>query len=185
MDRGSTTRSALVPMQILSWLWIESASRASSRSSVAPGPLPLHGPVELLERRDGDDAQHRLAPVDQADADGPERQPVNEVAGAVDRVDRPPPRPRAPRRGILLAGDLVVREPLAQPAANHLLEVLIEVGDEAQVRLLDGRDAARPRHRHRRGLGRKRPDDSSSAANSVCCSISNPSRRVELRLFFR
>ena len=54
---------------------------------IQPGPLPLDGPVQLGQRRDGDDAQNRLPTLDQADADGPERQPVDEVAGAVDRVD--------------------------------------------------------------------------------------------------
>ncbi|MGZ3316098.1 MAG: hypothetical protein ACXU95_02235, partial [Isosphaeraceae bacterium] len=44
------------------------------------------------------------------------------------RVDRPLSRPRAPLRGILLAGQAVVGEPLRQPPANQLLEVLVQVG---------------------------------------------------------
>ena len=126
---------------------------------VEPGPLPLHGPVQLVQRRDGDDAQHRLPTLDQADADGPERQPVDEVAGAVDRIDRPPPRPAASLGRILLAGQTIVREPLTQPPADHLLEVVIEVGHEAEVRLLDRRHPLRPRHRHRRGLARQLLDE--------------------------
>ena len=75
--------------------------------------------------------------LDQADADGPERQPVDEVAGAVDRVDRPSSRTAAPLGRILLAGQTIVRVPLTQALAYQLLEVLIEIGHEAEIRLLD------------------------------------------------
>ena len=54
---------------------------------VAPGAAAPDGPEQLAQGRDRDHAEDRLALVEQADADGPERQPMNEVAGAVDRVD--------------------------------------------------------------------------------------------------
>ena len=128
--------------------------------AVAPGPAPLDGPEHLAQRGDRDHAQDRLAAVDQADADGPERQPVDDVARAVDRVDRPPPRPaprpprRIPRRSARSSGNA-----LAQPLADQALEVVVEVGHVAEVRLLLRRDPLRPRQRHRGGLGRQGLDE--------------------------
>src|SRR5208337_4513069 len=127
--------------------------------SIHPGPLPLDGPVQLGQRRDGDDAQDRLPTLDQADADGPERQPMDEVAGAVDRVDRPAARTAAALGRILLTGQTIVRVSLAQAPADQLLDVLIEIGHEAEIRLLDGRYSLCPRNRHGRGLSRHLLDE--------------------------
>ena len=60
-DRGSTARKALVPTQTLSWLWNVVGVAGLQPLAVAPGPLPLDGPVQLAQRRDRDHAQDRLS----------------------------------------------------------------------------------------------------------------------------
>ena len=138
--------------------------------AVEPGAAPFDGPEQLVERRDGDHAQDGLAGDDQADADGPERQAVDHVARAVDRVDRPAPRAGSAGGLVFLAGQRVVGKPIAQSLANQPLQVLIEVGHVAQVRLFLRRDRLascswpRPRPRCARAL-----TNSSSAARSDEC----------------
>ena len=144
---------------MLSWSWIDSASRAWSCFPSSQAPCPLTAQYSSSSGGMAMTPRTGSPVLDQADADGPERQPVDEVAGAVDRVDRPPSRTAAPLGRILLAGQTIVREPLAQAPADQLLEVLIEVGHEAEVRLLDGRHPLRPRNRHRRGLARQLLDE--------------------------
>jgi hypothetical protein len=101
--------------------------------------LPFFDPqVKLAQGRNRDHAQPGLARVAQADADRPEQQAVDEVAGAVDRVDRPSPRPRTARGRVLLAGEAVVGKSPREPSADHLFEVVVKVGDVTEARLFLG-----------------------------------------------
>ena len=134
--------------------------------AVEPGPAPLDGPEELPERRDGDHAQDGLSLDDQADADRPERQAVDQVPGAVDRVDRPSTRAAAPSGAVFLAGQAIVGKLCAQPPADQPLQVLVQVGHVAQVRFLVGRDPAAARQGRTGRLGRKALTNSSSADRS-------------------
>src|SRR5262249_52289572 len=81
--------------------------------TVEPGPAPLDCPEELSERRHGDYTQKRLASYDQTNADGPKRQAVDHVGGAVDGVDRPPPDSATPLGAEFLAGEPIIGKPRA------------------------------------------------------------------------
>ena len=60
---------------------------------------------------------------------------MHEVAGAVDRVNRPATGPAASFRRVLLTRQQIVGKPLAQALSDKALEILVEIGDVAEVGL--------------------------------------------------
>ena len=76
---------------------VGAVGRLVADPSVAPGAAPLDRPEHLAQRGDRNHAQDRLAGLDQADRDGPERQmmdrfPVPSI-GSIDHRRAPPPPP--------------------------------------------------------------------------------------------
>ena len=71
-----------------------------------------------------DDADLDLTPVDIGERDAPHRQPVNEVEGAVNRIDDPQPlgQRRATARGPVLLAKHAVAKVVAEPIADQALD---------------------------------------------------------------
>jgi len=59
------------------------------RPAVAPGALPCFGVPEFAACGRAKQAEQRLSGTDQRDRDGPAFAAVDEIAGAINRVDQP------------------------------------------------------------------------------------------------
>ena len=114
---------------------------AAPRDPDAPvveiGTCPLLGHEQLVAQRIEDDARHDLAVLLERDRDGPVRQGVKEIGGAVDRVDDPAIVLRAAGHGpALLHEKAPVRPGFLEIFADHLLGPPIGRRDEV-ARALD------------------------------------------------
>ena len=99
-----------------------------------PGAGAARGPPAAVQRRRGDQAEHRLALVHQRDEGGPHRHAPDEVLGAVDRVDHP--ASRAVAGGVeLLALDGVAGAGALELVPDELLGRPVGVGHRAEVGL--------------------------------------------------
>ena len=80
---------------------------------------------------------------------------MNHVSRAVDRVDRPAPRASTSAGRVFLSCQRIVRESITKSLADQVLEVLIEVGDVAEVGFLLRRDILASFHGDGGGLDRQ------------------------------
>src|SRR5207342_3818811 len=95
------------------------------------GARTLGGPPALAQCRRADDADHRLALIDEGDQGGPDRDAADKVLGAVDRVDDPAAGTVA-RTAEFLAQDGVAGTGPGKLAANGLFSGLVGIGDRGE-----------------------------------------------------
>ena len=87
----------------------------SARSAVAPEPAAAA--IRLAEERRVDDPDRRPPIFDECHRDGDDREPVQEVGGAVERIDQPVPVGREP--AALFADERDVRGGFGQEARDR------------------------------------------------------------------
>jgi hypothetical protein len=113
--------------------------------AVAPAAATLPADVALAERRAVDQAEDRLAGVEQRDERREERNAAREADRPIDRIDQPAGAVRGALGAELLAEDGVVGEGAAQVLADHPLGGLVGLGDGGAIGLGLDRDAAEAR----------------------------------------
>src|SRR5215471_10132889 len=99
------------------------ARRNVDARAVAPRPATLHGPEKLVERRVVNGADLSLASANEGDGDAPVAHAVNEIDGAVNRIDEP--YVPAYFSAGFLAKHVVAGELSLQALANHRLDCVI------------------------------------------------------------
>ena len=111
---------------------------AMDSSAVEEGAASRCGGEQLVGGRHEDRANLRSVAGERSDGDRPTGQPVQEVGGAVDRVDDPAHAARAGRIGSFLTDDCVVRACGVDPAHDEGLAGPVELGDHVGCRRLRG-----------------------------------------------
>ena len=101
------------------------------RHAVAPAALAARRGPELAADRRGEHAEHRHAVLDQSHRDAPAGPVAQKIAGAVDRIDHPEPRPLDPVA--------VVERLLGQPAGLGIerAELLAQEGVDREIDVAD------------------------------------------------
>src|SRR5262245_21799492 len=106
--------------------------------AVPPGD-PVGCTVRLADRGQVHHTRYRVRPPENADADGPERQPRDEGGRPVDRIDDDPARPPARADRPLLAENSDIREARHERVDEIPLDLAIRLRDQRPVRLPFGR----------------------------------------------
>lgn len=98
------------------------------RRPVAEGTFGAEGEEELVEGRRADDAKSAASLLDPARGDSPLREPVREVDGPVEGIDRPAGGGERCRRRLFLRADRPPR--LGEATGEELIDLEIDRGDE-------------------------------------------------------